>query len=83
MQQSKSDFKTPENQTVTMPEDGEIHVQTDIDEEVWEELVDFIEEHKSVRRHSKKFYANVALKMALVAKRNYQDSGMDDILEDI
>jgi len=77
------EFKIPEDQELSMPNDGKVDIHTELDEEVWEELTEFIDEHKSVRREGKKWYGEQIAKLALIAKRQHESSGMEEFLDSL
>jgi len=61
-----------------------VNVQTEIPEEEFEEMKEFIDEHKDTRKRSKKFYAQKIFELALLRKREFEEESGDvlDILKD-
>ena len=53
-------------------------------EEEWEELKEFIDEHKSTRHRSKRFYARKIFELAVLRKREFEEESGDvlDVLKD-
>lgn len=43
---------------------GKVRAEGEIDEEIWKQLTDFIDQRKSSRKRSKKFYIEQIAKMA-------------------
>jgi hypothetical protein len=74
------EFKTQEKQNKDMAEDGMVNVQTEIPEELFEEMKEFIDEHKDTRKRSKKFYAQKIFRLALLRKREFEEES-GDVLE--
>jgi len=48
----------------------EIRVDARLDKESWDELTEYIDQHKDTRKHSKQFYLEKILEMALSNKEN-------------
>jgi len=80
----ESKLKTQENKNKDMTEEGMVNVQTEIPEEEFEEMKEFIDEHKDTRKRSKKFYAQKIFELALLRKREFEEESGDvlDILKD-
>ena len=77
-------LKTEEQQNKDMPEEGMVNVQTEVPEEEFEELKEFIDEHKDTRKRSKKFYAQKIFELALLRKKEFEEESGDvlDVLKD-
>jgi len=73
-------LKTQEKQNKDMPEEGMINVQTEVPEEEFGEMKEFIDEHKDTRKRSKKFYAQKIFELALLRKREFEEES-GDVLE--
>jgi len=80
----ESKLKTQENKIKDMTEEGMVNIQTEVPEEEFEEMKEFIDEHKDTRKRSKKFYAQKIFKLALLRKREFEEDSGDvlDILKD-
>jgi len=80
----ESKLKTHENKNKDMAEEGKVNVQTEIPEEEFEEMKEFIDEHKDTRKRSKKFYAQKIFELGLLRKREFEEESGDvlDVLKD-
>jgi hypothetical protein len=78
------EFKTQEKQNKDMAEDDKVHFDAEVPEEEWEELKEFIDEHKSTRHRSKRFYARKIFELALLRKREFEEESGDvlDVIKD-
>ena len=52
--------------------EDKIRVDAKIDQEDWKELTEFIDENKETRKHSKQFYLEKIVNLALERKRSRQ-----------
>jgi len=77
-------LKTEEQQNKDMPEEGKVRFDAEVPEEEWEELKEFIDEHKSTRHRSKRFYARKIFELAVLRKREFEEESGDvlDVLKD-
>jgi len=77
-----TELKTERTQNKDMAEDDSeyVNVQTEVPEEEFEELKEFIDEHKDTRKRSKKFYAQKIFDLALLRKREFEEES-GDVLE--
>lgn len=73
-------LKTKRTQNKDMTDEDSVNVQTEIPEEQWEEMKQFIDEHKDTRKRSKKFYAQKIFELALLRKREFEEES-GDVLE--
>jgi hypothetical protein len=80
----ESKLKTQEDKNKDMAEEGKVNVQTEIPEEEFEEMKEFIDEHKDTRKRSKKFYAQKIFELGLLRKREFEEESGDvlDTLKD-
>jgi hypothetical protein len=80
------ELKTQEKQNKDMAEDDSdlVEVWTEVPEEEFEELKEFIDEHKDTRKRSKKFYAQKIFELALLRKREFEKESGDvlDVIKD-
>jgi hypothetical protein len=79
-------LKTQQEQNKDMTEEDEetVELWTEVPEEEWEEMKEFIDEHKETRKRSKKFYAQKVFELALLRKREFEEESGDvlDVLKD-
>jgi len=73
-------LKTQEKQNKDMTEKDSVNVQTEVPVDEWEEMKEFIDEHKDTRKRSKKFYAQKIFELALLRKREFEEES-GDVLE--
>jgi hypothetical protein len=80
------ELKTQEKQNKDMAEDDSdlVEVWTEVPEEEFKELKEFIDEHKDTRKRSKKFYAQKIFELALLRKREFEKESGDvlDVIKD-
>lgn len=83
--QESTQLKTEGLQNKDMAEDSDtVEVWTEVPEEEFEEMKEFIDEHKDSRKRSKKFYAQKIFELALLRKREFEEESGDvlDALKD-
>jgi len=79
---SDTEFKTngTQNKDMTEEESDTVELWTEIPEEEFEEMKEFIDEHKDTRKRSKKFYAQKIFELGLLRKREFEEES-GDVLE--
>lgn len=79
-------LKTQQEQNKDMSQEDKetVEVWTEVPEEEFQEMKEFIDEHKDTRKRSKKFYAQKIFELALLRKREFEEESGDvlDALKD-
>lgn len=81
----ESKLKTQKTQNKDMTEEeNSVEVWTEVPEDEFEEMKEFIDKHKDTRKRSKKFYAQKIFELALLRKREFEEESGDvlDALKD-
>jgi len=73
-------LKTEEQQNKDMPEEDLVEIRAEVPKEDFQEMKEFIDEHKDTRKRSKKFYAQKIFELALLRKREFEEES-GDVLE--
>ena len=71
-----------QNKDMTNEDSDTVELWTEVPEEEWEEMKQFIDEHKDTRKRSKKFYAQKIFELALLRKREFEEES-GEVLEAI
>lgn len=75
-------LKTQHNQNKDMTEEDTeiVDLHTEVSKEKFEEIKEFIDDHKDTRKRSKKFYGQKILDLAILRARQFEEES-GDVLE--